>query len=204
VNKLEGPGPRVAVVVVAGLVTGIVTQLGQSVLPTGWSQAANSISPWLLVTFLVGSTMPTWRAGLLAGIVTLVLALVGYYAMTQLRYGIGGGSSSLLFWGLGAVVGGPVFGVAGRLWRDSSLRTRSLALGLLAAAFLADAGFHAVVLSEPRVGLAFGVAGLLVPLALGRSAPERLGAYGAAVPGTAAGALGFAVFLWLNDVVAAF
>ncbi len=189
--------------VVAGLVTGIVTQLGQSILPTGWSQVANSISPWLLVTFLVGSTMPSWRTGLVAGIATLVLALVGYYAMTQLRYGIGGGSSSLLFWGLGAVVGGPVFGVAGQVWRRGSLRTRSLALGLLAAAFLADAGFHAVVLSEPPVGVGFAIAGLLVPLVVGRSAQERLGAYAAAVPGTAAGALGFAVFLWLNDVIAA-
>ena len=199
----RSPWSSIALVVGTGLATGVVTQLGQSVLPTGWSQAANSISPWLLATFLVGSTMPGRRSALVAGIATLVLALIGYYAMTQIRYGIGGGSSSLLFWGLGAAVGGPVFGLTGQLWRRGDLRTRALSLGLLAAAFLADAGFHAVVLSEPPVGVGFAIAGLIVPVALGRSGQERVGAYLAAVPGTAAGALGFAVFLWVSDVLAA-
>ena len=34
---------------------GLATQIGQSVLPDGVSQAANSISPWLLAAFLLGS-----------------------------------------------------------------------------------------------------------------------------------------------------
>jgi hypothetical protein len=45
-------------------VTGAVTQLGQSALPGGWSQAANAISPWLLAAFLVGAAMPGRRSAM--------------------------------------------------------------------------------------------------------------------------------------------
>jgi hypothetical protein len=189
-----------AVVVVAGLATGALTQLGQGTLPDGWSQAANAISPWLVVAFLAGSTMPgPGRAGL-AGFVVLVLALVGYYAMTQLRFGIGGGTSSLVFWGLGALVGGPVFGIAGRAWRTGPHRRRAAALGLLSAAAIAEGAYVTLVLERPSVGAGFAVAGLLAPLALGRSRADRLGAYVATIPALALGALGYVVFLFVYDL----
>ena len=190
------------IVVVVGLGLGVVTQILQSVLPTGWSQAANAISPWLLVAFFIGSAMPDRGSAVVAGLATLVLALVGYYATTQLRYGIGGGTSALIFWGLGAAVGGPVFGLAGHTWRTGEHRYRALALGLLAAVFIAEAGYHLLVLSEPGVAIGFAIAGLLVPVVLGRSREDRLGAYVAAVPALALGAAGFVVFLWIYDVTA--
>lgn len=191
---------RWALVAIIGLATGAITQFGQSVLPTGWSQAANAISPWLLVAFLVGSRMPGPRSAVLAGIGTLVLALVGYYAMTQLRYGIGGSTSSLLFWGLGALAGGPVFGLAGRGWRTGAHRTRAGALGLLSAAAIAEGGYHALALDQVAVGLGFAVVGLLVPLLLGRDGRDRLGGYVALVPALILAALGFVVFLWIYDL----
>ena len=190
------------IVVVVGLGLGVVTQILQSVLPTGWSQVFNAISPWLLVAFFIGSSMPDRGSAVVAGLATLVLALVGYYATTQLRYGIGGGTSSLIFWGLGAAVGGPVFGLAGHTWRTGEHRYRALSLGLLAAVFIAEAGYHLLVLSEPGVAIGFAIAGLLVPVVLGRSREDRLGAYVAAVPALALGAAGFVVFLWLYDVTA--
>src|SRR3712207_5879827 len=78
----RAPGPRargarrrvtsrdVLVVVVAGLATGILTQLGQGLLPDGWRQIANAISPWLLVAFLVGSRMADVRWAAAAGVAT--------------------------------------------------------------------------------------------------------------------------------------
>ena len=199
-QSLRSPGTRALIVVVVGLGLGVVTQILQSILPTGWSQAANAISPWLLVAFFIGSAMPDRGSAVVAGLATLVLALVGYYATTQLRYGIGGGSSALIFWGLGAAVGGPVFGLAGHTWRTGEHRYRALALGLLAAVFIAEAGYHLIVLSEPGVAVGFAIAGLLIPLVLGRSREDRLGAYVAAVPALALGASGFVVFIWIYDV----
>lgn len=200
VLSLRSPWARVIVVAVVGIGLGVVTQILQSVLPTGWSQAANAISPWLLVAFLVGAAMPDRASAVVAGLATLVLALIGYYTTTQLRYGIGGGTNALIFWGLGAVVGGPVFGLAGSVWRTGEHRYRALALGLLAATLFAEGGYHLLVLSEPGVAVGFAIAGLLVPLLLGRSREDRLGAYVAAVPALALGALGFAVFLWIYDM----
>ena len=196
----RSPVSAVAIVLLAGFVTGAATQVLQSVLPTGWSQAANAISPWLLVAFLVGSVMPGRASAIAAGIGTLAFALIGYYTMTTIRYGIGGGTSALIFWGLGAVVGGPVFGLAGFTWRTGEHRYRAIALGLLAAAFLAEAGYHLIVLQEPPVAAGFAIAGLVVPLVLGRSRQDRLGAYVAAVPALVLGALGFAVFIWIYNV----
>ena len=193
---------RVATIVVVGLATGVVTQLGQSVLPDGWSQIANAISPWLFVAFLLGSTMPDdrWAAG--AGAATLLLALVGYYAMTELRYGIGGGTGSLIVWGTGAIVGGPVFGFAGHRWRGPSHRERAAAIGLVSAVAIAEGAYFTLVLERPSVGLGFVLAGLVAPLILGRDRRDRLGAYVAIVPALALGAVGYLVLIWFSDIVA--
>jgi hypothetical protein len=193
---------QAGLVVVAGLTTGVLTQVGQGALPDGWSQAANAISPWLLVAFLVGSTMPDTPRAAAAGFGTLLLALVGYDAMILVRYGYGPSVGSLVFWGLGALVGGPVFGVAGRAWRTGSPRPRAAALGLLVAVAVAEGIYNAVVLEHPAVGAGFVLAGLLVPLVLGRSREDRVGAYVAAVPALALGALGYLAFAGLNGLTA--
>ena len=194
---------QAGLVIVVGLLTGVLTQLLQSLLPDGWSQAANAITPWLFVAFLLGAAMSDEPRAAAAGAAGLALALVGYYAMTEIRYGIGVGTSSLVFWGLGALVGGPVFGVAGRWWRVGSPRRRAAALGLLVAVAVAEGLYHVVVLAEPAVGAGFMVVGGLVPLVLGRSRDDRLAAYLAAVPALLLGALGFAMAIWLNGVTAA-
>ncbi len=162
---------------------------------------ANAISPWLFVAFLVGSRMPDrrWAAG--AGTATLALAMVGYYSMTELRYGIGGGTSSLVFWGVGAIVGGPVFGIAGLTWRVGPARQRAIAIGLVAAVAIAEGVYNAVVLSRPTIGAGFVIAGLLAPLMLGRSRDDRLWAYVATLPALALGAAGYVVFLALYSLI---
>ena len=197
------PPRRLLVAALVGLATGVLTQVGQSVLPDGWSQVANAMSPWLLVAFLVGSRMPdgSWAAAV--GAITLVAALVGYYTMTELRYGIGAGTNSLIFWGLGAFVGGPIFGVAGLTWRTGPPRQRSMAIGLVAAVAIAEGIYNAVILAAPAVGAGFVVAGLLAPLVLGRSRDDRIWGYVAILPALALGALGYVVFLGLYSLTSA-
>ncbi len=186
---------------IIGLATGVVTQLLQGLLPDGWSQAANAISPWLLVAFLVGSRMPdrTWAA--IAGVVVLLFALVGFYGMTSLRFGIGGGTGSWLFWGIGSLVGGTVFGLAGFEWRAGPHVRRALAIGLLAAVTIAEGLYHLRIEAGPGVGVGFVIVGLLIPLVAGRSQRDRLGGYVAIVPALLLGAVGFVVFQRLYDVV---
>lgn len=192
---------RLGFIAAIGLATGVLTQLGQGALPDGWRQVANAITPWLLVAFLVGSRMPDrpWAAG--AGIMTLALALVGYYTMTELRYGIGAGTTSLIFWGLGTVVGGPVFGIAGLAWRVGPPLRRRLAIGLVAAVAIAEGIYNAVVLSSPGVGAGFIVAGLIAPLILGRTRDDRLFGYVATLPALGLGAAGYVVFIALYGVI---
>lgn len=196
------PWRAVALTMLVGLGTGVLTQFGQSVLPDAWSPVANAMSPWLAVAFLVGATMPSRRSAAVAAVAALVLALVGYYAMTEIRYGIGAGTGSLVRWGLGAFVGGPVFGIAGFAWRHEGAPQRAIALGLLAAVFIAEGIYQARVVAHPAAGVSFIVVGLLIPVLLGRSMPDRLRTYAATIPALALGAIGFAVLLWLDGAAA--
>lgn len=202
-TDIPGPTRRLALIIAIGLATGVLTQFGQSVLPTGWSQVANAISPWLFVAFLAGAVMPDARWAIVAGIGALVFALIGYYAMTEVRYGIGAGTGSLVRWGVGAIVGGPVFGLAGHAWRTGPPRRRAFALGLLAAVAVAEGLYNARILGYTEIGVAFILAGLLVPLVLGRSREDRIGGYLAAIPALGLGALGYVAFIWFDGIAAA-
>jgi hypothetical protein len=193
---------RAGLVIAAGLATGVLTQLGQSALPGGWSQAANSISPWLLVAFLVGAAMTDLRRAAVAGMATLVLALAGYDAMILIRFGYGPGIGPTIFWGLAALAGGPVFGAAGRVWRTGPHVWRAIALGLLASVGVAEGFYCAVVLSWPAVGAGLAIVGLAMPLILGRSRDDRIGAYVAAVPALGLGALGYLALTLLSGLTA--
>ena len=62
--------------------------------------------------------------------------------------------------------------------------------------------YNAVVLGNGAVGAGFILAGLVVPLLLGRGRDDRLGAYVAALPWLVLGALGYVAFIWFDGVVA--
>ncbi len=191
---------RVATIAGIGLATGVLSQFAQDLLPDAWSQVGNSISPWLLVAFLLGSTMPDRRWAVAAGVGALALAVVGFYATTTIRFGIGGGTASLVFWGLGALVGGSVFGLAGFGWRTSpDRRLRALAIGLLGAVFIAEGVYQLRVVPASSVGPAYLLVGAAIPLVVGRSWPDRVGGYVAVLPALALGALGYLAFQVIYD-----
>ena len=109
--------------------------------------------------------------------------------MVELRFGYGASTGSLVRWGVGALVGGPVFGIAGWRWRVGTPRQRAIALGLLAAVAIAEGAYNAVVLGNTAVGAGFIL-------------DDRLGAYLAALPWLALGALGYVAFTWFDGVAA--
>ena len=186
----------------AGLALGVLTQLGQRLLPDAVEPVANAISPWLAVAFFVGSRTRTPRVAALCGWIALVLALVAYYAMVWLQLGYGASSSSLVLWTVAALAGGVVFGPAGWASRHANPPAAAAATGLLAAAFIAEAVYLNVVLqpeAKPATVI-FAAVGLLIPLVLGTSARNRLLAYLAIVPALVLATAGYVALLVLGLV----
>lgn len=125
---------RVTVAVVAGLAVGCLTSWGQKYLHLPLNALVNSASAWLVAPFFVGALMRTPRGAVAAGFATCALQLVGYYVTAELR-GFPAGGAIVLFWLGCAVVGGPVFGLAGHRWR---LRPADIGASVLPAAFFAE------------------------------------------------------------------
>jgi hypothetical protein len=118
------------------------------------------------------------------------------------RFGYTGGGSALFLWTIGALVGGLVFGPAGWVWRHGEFRARTAAVALLGAAWLAEAGYLALVLSMNGPAVAYALIGLAVPLLLGGTPRGRLLAWAGMVPAVVLGAVGFGVFVKLSELLA--
>lgn len=129
----RGPGGPVvdAVLRVIGvsLVLGGMTAFAQASLPFVLSPWANSAGTWSLAAFAL-----TWwfarsaLSSMLSGAASLAALLAGYVVTDELR-GFPAGLALMLFWGVAAVVVGPVLGL-GAWW----LRSRRDALAALGAA----------------------------------------------------------------------
>jgi hypothetical protein len=121
----------------AGLLVGALSSIGQAKLDGTLDAFANSTSTWLVAPFLVGSLAATRRGGAAAGVATCAAQLVGYYIVAHLR-GVGTTDSLVAFWVGCALVGGPVFGLAGTLWRTSAPGRKGLGMAVLAGVFVAE------------------------------------------------------------------
>jgi hypothetical protein len=158
---------RVVVVVAVGLGVGVVTAVLQRYLSFPWLSLVNSSSPWLAPMFAMGAMWRRPSAAALSGLVAGLLELAGYYTTAGARGYPSGGEPILLFWSACAVVGGPVFGLAGWAWWRQT-RFRSLGAAALPAAFFSEAvgvyGFRLHYLSSL---ILFGVIGLVVLALLG-------------------------------------
>lgn len=140
-DRLIGPrrvGLRVALAVSVGLAIGVLTYLGQRHLGGVLNAFGNSASAWLVAPFFLGATMVTLRGAAAAGLGVALAQLVAYYVTAQLRGYPAGDSAIVAFWFACGLVGGPVFGAGGYLWRAGSRRFSGLGATLLPASFLAE------------------------------------------------------------------
>ena len=170
----RSPGRRAGLVLVSwvaaaalGLGIGVLTSYGQGWL-TGTSNAfVNSESAWLVAPFVVGALCRRPVAAAWLGLLTCLMQLVGYELASQWRYGAMSIALNL-GWGVAALGGGPLFGLAGRLGRFGSPAWRGLGPAALAAAFLTEGGWQYLhVLHRELAGglwLAIGAAGALAGL----------------------------------------
>jgi hypothetical protein len=145
IQDREGASPgqsglaiRVLTVVALGLAVGAATAVLQSYLDHPWASLVNAASPWVSPAFVVGTLWRRIPAAAIAGAAVCALELVGYYATDSAR-GYPASHAELVFWGVCAVVGGPVFGAAGWMWKRGTADTRGVGAATLAAAFLAEA-----------------------------------------------------------------
>jgi len=177
----------IALVAGTGLGLGIATQVLQGVLPDALGRLANSCAVWVVFAFIVGSFVPRGvRNTAAAGAATLAGALAGYYAAALIE-GTPVAISTVLVWTGTALVGGPLFGIAGGWLRDEASWLvgevpwrRIAALALLGGAVAAE-GIEGVFIhpagnpgSVDLVAWAMLFAGPLVPLLAGRTVRERL------------------------------
>jgi hypothetical protein len=188
------PAPAVlAAAVGAGLAVGALTSFGQTALGGTWfAGLANAVSPWLVASFLAGALARRGWVAAVAGLLACAGEVAGYYLVADLR-GFGVGAASVAVWVVSGVVGGPVFGWAGRLWRTAAGRWRGLGPALLAGCWLAEAVVtYAVVLGRGGDAAVFAVvAALLVPL-LGRAGGQTRAVLRWLPAAAAVGAAGFA------------
>ncbi len=127
-----------ALVVVVGLLVGASTSMLQTYLDAPWLSLVNAASPWLTPAFLLGAIWRRPGSAALSGLSACLLELVGYYATATARgYPVSHGI--VLFWVACGVVGGPVFGAAGRLWWDAPRRLVGAGPAVLASAFFSEA-----------------------------------------------------------------
>lgn len=163
---------RLAVAGAAGILVGLLTSFGQTYLEGTLNALVNSASMWLVVPFAVGALMRSPVSGAMVGLLACSLQVVGYFVTSELR-GFPASSSYVVFWTVCAVVGGPLFGAGGQLWRSRRAPLADPASTLLPAVFLAE-GIWAYAIVLGYVGsavlwLAIGLA-LAVMLSLRASA----------------------------------
>ena len=197
-GRQTSPLATAVAVVVAGLTLGFLTLLGQTALDGAWLALVNSGAMWLLPAFVAGAAMRTDPAAALAGAGLLVAAVIGYYAPVPLVVeGAAASSRSVAIWSATALVGGPVYGVAGGWWRGAGGWRRVAALGLLGGAFVAEGLARIGINHDRAAGLAMVLAGAVIPLALGRSGRERTRSLLAIIPVVAVTAVAYEIINWL-------
>ena len=147
--SLDSPSlpPPIATVTAGGLAIGILTSFGQGALPSGITSLANSAGAWSLAAFLLCLGNPVPRRGLLLGLLALLSMLAGYMAATELR-GFATGTSLWLFWGVAAIVVGPVLGVGAAWVRASDPRRIAAGAGAIAGILVGEGAYGLTVIAD--------------------------------------------------------
>jgi Family of unknown function (DUF6518) len=184
-----------------GALIGAASLVGDAVGIRLLNGLANAAAPWLVVAFASGTVHRDVRAGVVAGVLSLLVAVAVYYLGISIVFGPDRSYAGplIVLWLGAAVVGGGVFGAAGCAWRAGSGRRRAVAGAMPAAALFAEAAHRWLQVAASgafdlsgtyaQVMLA-EAAGGLVALWLMARGPERrtvlLAAAGLAAAGLAA------------------
>ena len=117
---------------------GVTTSFLQARLPMPWDALANSASPWLAGGFAAGALQYRRGTAVAAGLSACVLEVVSYY-VTSMARGFTASHGYVVFWTVCALVGGPLFGLAGWGWRHETGRRAAISAAFLPGTFFAEA-----------------------------------------------------------------
>ncbi|TYR80500.1 hypothetical protein FZC66_08975 [Priestia megaterium] len=182
---------------IVGLIVGILTVLGQGVLPGNWNSLANSGTVWLLPAFFMGALSSTKGKSAISAIITLLGMVTGYYAYAMLIQNVSHSLYYILVWTVAAVIGGSIFGIAGYLWGKDRGPLHKYGSALIGGVFITE-GLHLFLnLSDYihmwHTGVVQIIVGVSLVLALERSNKERIASLLALIPIIVLGVIGYAI-----------
>jgi hypothetical protein len=166
------PASPLSAAAVGGVAFGALTALAQGWLPDSVASLANSAGPWTLIAVAAAFLATTARVAAGTGALALAALLAGYILGATAR-GAHASASLLVFWGLAAVIVGPVVGLSAHWLRYPHRGPAPLAVGALTGVLIGEGVYGLTVISSTTnpwywsIELAIGI-GLLVWLAAGR------------------------------------
>lgn len=158
--------------VLAGLVLG-----AGSVAPYVYTSGplhilGNSAAIWLVFAFGVGAVAGLPLRGAIAGTVLLIATVLAFFVTYKLLFPHDHVRRVAAFWLGTALVGGPVFGLAGGVWRSGDATWRGMTAAMVGGSFIAEA-----IAFQPTGEvwrLAEGVVGVALCLVLATGRRARL------------------------------
>ncbi len=154
-----------------GVLLGVFTSFGQSILPPPFTQLANSYSMWLIFSFGVGYVLKSHSliAVAIAGAAIQYLAILLYFIVSAVRFDMAYTMADLiaanLIWIIGGTLVGPVAAVAGR---NAANRTKliNVSVGFMAGLIVSEAGYQFLKLGYGGEGVVFTVVALIFLLVM--------------------------------------
>jgi hypothetical protein len=156
----------VVIALAMGVVVGVLTSFLQTWLEFPWLALVNAASPWLTTAFVAGALQRRLPTAVWVGLAATTLEVVAYYVTSEFR-GFGVSMGPVTMWLACALVGGPVFGAAGFVWRRAA--PPGLGVALIVAAYASEAvvSYH-LRLGYTSTALLFGIVAILMAVGLGR------------------------------------
>lgn len=183
---------------VGSAAAGVATSFAQGWLPPQAGSLANSAAPWCAVAFLSALVAARASTAVAAGPLALAALVAGYYLTSELR-GLPVGMRTVAFWGLAAVVAGPVLGLAAYAVRHRRGLLAAAACGVPVGLLLGEGGYGLVVVADttyPPYWWAEVISGVVLLAVLGAVRLRRPGSLAGAV--VAAAGMATVVFTLLD------
>ncbi len=174
---------------------GVVTLLGQRLLTGQWNTLANSGAIWLIPVFFMGSRMSSRALAAVVGVTTLLVTVAAYYGSAAIT-GASISVRNVALWAAVALIAGPLYGVAGRWWRDDRRAFRVSGVALLGGVLLAEGLYIVLVLRYYWSGSTMIVAAVIAAILLAQRNDRLRTLLVLPLPAVAAGAV-YALLNWL-------